>query len=139
MISVTLPAVTEVRSITLSAVAAGSGDADPQVQICVTDEEGNPQEIYGDGTWKLPPGTYHYTVSAEGYQTATGTFTVGTEDIYDEILLEKDTGSTGGTGGTGGGSTSGGSGGTSGGGGTGGGSTGSSGGDSDAKHSDETG
>ena len=132
VISVTLPAVTEVRSITLSAVAAGSGDADPQVQICVTDEEGNPQEIYGDGTWKLPPGTYHYTVSAEGYQTATGTFTVGTEDIYDEILLEKDTGSTGGTGGTGGGSTSGGSGGTSGGGGT-----GSSGGDSDAKHSDE--
>ncbi len=59
--------------------------------VVVKDSEENVVEAEADGTYKLPAGTYSYTVSADGYVTKEGTFTVSDKDETVTVVLEEET------------------------------------------------
>ena len=75
--------------------------------VVLKDGESAVVEPQADGSYRLTPGTYTYTVSASGYQTAEGTVTIENMDVVKTVALTfAGGGSSGGS--SGGGSSSGG-------------------------------
>jgi len=59
--------------------------------VVVKDSENNEVTAEADGTYKLVAGEYSYTVSADGYVTKEGTFTVSDKDETVTVVLEEET------------------------------------------------
>ncbi len=67
-------------------------------KVAVTAEDGQVVTSNLDGTYSLINGVYHYTVSADGYQNKTGTFTVSNNAQTITVVLVKDGGGSSGGG-----------------------------------------
>ncbi|KAF1083802.1 hypothetical protein SPSYN_03076 [Sporotomaculum syntrophicum] len=56
--------------------------------VTVKDSEGNAKAAEEDGTYKLEPGEYTYTISKPGYKETTGTITITDRDETITVTLE---------------------------------------------------
>lgn len=87
-IAVTLRSAADICSVTFD--VTGTGD-EPYAEVTLMDSQGEKVEPYGDGAWKLEPGSYSYEIDSEYYVAVTGEFIVeeadkGTERVIKETM-----------------------------------------------------
>ncbi len=87
-IDVTLRSAADICSVAFE--VDGTGD-EPYAEVTVKDSQGEKVEAYGDGAWKLDPGTYSYVIDSDYYVALSGELTVeeadkGTERVIKETM-----------------------------------------------------